>query len=768
MVDSAMGIHTELAEKYREIGFPDTQAKLDNFVVHRRTLLRGKPYIIVCDDVHLLKDPTVLDFMGKMVGGLSPNLTIFLIYRNFPDIDIKTFQTKGLVSEITESDLNFTQTELSDYLKQQGLSIDSQTVRDIYTDTGGWTFAVNLVARSLKRVPKYTGFVKPTLKPNIFGLMESENWNTLSERLRRFLLQLSLIDHISAELAVILAESYDEGALVLEELKQQNAYIRHDGYGGAYLIHRLYLEFLKSKQNLLSDEEKAHTYRMAAFWCNQNNFKVDALRYYEKLGDYGAIIGIAWEMYEYMTDDVLLCLSEIIERAPAQAMFGVDFMPSFHLYTLVYLGQFEKFFDLVDVYVQKLLALPEDNSFRNRTLGAIYFIWGKLRFVMCTIDGGYDFDEYVAKGMDYWMITPADVVRKIIFPYGAWVSTMGSSQSSDLEKYGAAVKSMVEKVAPFYSGIMGFENLYYGELKFYQGDIRGAEVLFRKTLEFGQNNGQFETVQRSLFYLLRTAIAHGNVAKTENALKELELLLDESGFSRRNVTHDIVKGWYCCTVCQYEMISDWLKGEFVPYSHAHFIDNYSNQIRARYHYLKRNYPLLLGYISEMKKRESILYGRVEMLALEACTHYKMKNKSAAWESLTQAYEAALPNKIYMPFVELGKDMRTLTSSAMRDDVEIAVPNAWLELMKQKSSSYAKYQSVFINEQKSGTPSNKVLSPREYDVLRELYSGATQAEIAKKHSLSINTVKMVTKSIYEKLHVHKISDLIRVAAERNLV
>jgi len=35
-------------------------------------------------------------------------------------------------------------------------------------------------------------------------------------------------------------------------------------------------------------------------------------------------------------------------------------------------------------------------------------------------------------------------------------------------------------------------------------------------------------------------------------------------------------------------------------------------------------------------------------------------------------------------------------------------------------------------------------------------------------LSVSTVKMITKIIYEKLDVHKISELIRLTAERGLV
>jgi LuxR family maltose regulon positive regulatory protein len=146
----------------------------------------------------------------------------------------------------------------------------------------------------------------------------------------------------------------------------------------------------------------------------------------------------------------------------------------------------------------------------------------------------------------------------------------------------------------------------------------------------------------------------------------------------------------------------------------------------------------------------------------------MKNKSEAMATLKEAYKTASPNNLIMPFIELGKDMRTLTMAALREP-DVDVPRQWLESIKNRATSYAKNQSLFINEYKlSDAALNKTLSAREQDVLSDLYHGFSQAEIARKHSLSVNTVKMVTKNIYEKLHVHKISDLIRVAAEQRLV
>jgi LuxR family maltose regulon positive regulatory protein len=181
----------------------------------------------------------------------------------------------------------------------------------------------------------------------------------------------------------------------------------------------------------------------------------------------------------------------------------------------------------------------------------------------------------------------------------------------------------------------------------------------------------------------------------------------------------------------------------------------------------------MAYIRDAKKRESVLYGRVEMLVTEACAHYQMKNKPSAWSALKDAYETASPNNIIMPFIELGKDMRTLASSAVREQQgspAIAdIPREWLELIGRSATSYAKNQSMLITlNQQTNFNNTKALSAREHDILSDLYHGFSQSEIANKRSLSVNTVKMVTKNIYDKLHVHKISDLVRIVAEQNIV
>ena len=126
----------------------------------------------------------------------------------------------------------------------------------------------------------------------------------------------------------------------------------------------------------------------------------------------------------------------------------------------------------------------------------------------------------------------------------------------------------------------------------------------------------------------------------------------------------------------------------------------------------------------------------------------------------------------MPFLELGKDMRTLTNAALKesDGSSSKIPKAWLEMINRKSASYAKRHAYIISEYKRSNRMNGniVLSTRESEILKDLSHGLSRAEIAVSRSLSINTVKMVINNIYNKLGAENIADLIRIAAEQKLI
>ncbi len=760
------GWNAIFAQQCRMLGFPDTEDKLNRYMALRLRYVPNHKRLFVMDDAHLIDNPDVLRFLERRLLEAAKNVSIILICRKLPSINLASLEVRGLIPQIGEDELNFTEDELARYLSQQGLSVSRLGLRDILEDTRGWAFSVGFAARSLKKSPGYAGYVRIAMKENLFKLMETEAFGVVSEKLRRFLVRLSLIDHLSTDLIAALADG-DEG--LLGELRDQSAYIRFDGCINAYLIHRLFLDFLRTKQGTLTAEETVETYKTTAEWCRKNGYTIDALLYREKTGDHGGVAGILYGLPVQMPADIALCAAGIFERAPARCFDEVELFAVMHVRVFIRLGRWEEALGLMRGYEERFARLGGDDPFRNRTMGVMYFDWGNVRALMSTLDERYDFDAYFAKMDECLSKAPAEPGRCAEMPIGFWASLAGSAKRGAPGAYIEALTRSVRRVSHCWGAAWtGLDVLCRGELLFYQGE-RSAEPVFIEALRQARENRRFEIESKALFYLMRLALLRGNSKEAERALGEIEARLEESGYDHRFYNYDAALGWYYLALAQPPMVPSWLQEKFAPYSHAYFVENLGNQIKARYHYQTRDYQPLLGYIGEMKQRESIIYGRVELLALEACALYLTKDKAAAFGALREAYEAASPNNIIVPFIECGKDMRRLAAAAL-NGAECGIPSQWLEKVRRKSSSFAKQLSIMLSSYKKtrGCDCGVNLSAREREILSDLYHGLSRTEVAEKRSLAVNTVNSAINNIFSKLGAHGVADAVRIAAEEKLV
>ncbi|MDR1870227.1 MAG: LuxR C-terminal-related transcriptional regulator [Treponema sp.] len=765
-IHSVTQINEPFAKTLNKSGFPDTLEKLNQSLSLFRDHVEIKRRIIVLDDFHFIDDPSVIRFVEEGFRCVPPGTSLFLISRSTPRINIAGLVSKDHIFNISEEDLRFNDDELAQYFRRQNISLKPDSLRGIMQDTEGWAFAINLIARSYKKAPGYEGYLRNAMKSNIFRYMETETWDGISERLRHFLVRLSLIDHLSVDLISLLA---GEDESLINELEKQNAYIRRDSYIDAYLIHPLFLEFLASKQELLTEEQKNETYEIAGAWCDKNGFKIDALSYYEKIADYEEIVRMFVELPAQIPYDIARYATGVFERAPAEAFDTVFYLAAMYLRALMSQGLWRKTIELAEYFEERYIKLPNDNVFRRRTLRSIYYCCAFSRASMGLTEDKYDFDLYYEK-LEKCLSEPAVNMAKLLNPcHGPWVCKVGSARKGAPEEFIAALKRSAVHISRCFNNLeTGEDDLASGELNFYRNNISGAESFTARVIDSSRGKKQFENEHRALFYTLRIAVMQGNYEKVERALKELGAQLYETGYSNRFINYDIVLCWYYCALGMPEKTPDWLKDAFSLYAHAGFVENFANQMKARYCYATRDFPALLSYIHDMKKRESYLFGRVEMLAIEACVYYKMKNKEKACASLEEAYKTASPNNILTPFIELGKDMRTLTAFAMKKN--LSIPKQWLEDINRRSAYYAKRLAHIMTEYKqaNGIGGGISISRRENEILLDLSHGLSRTEIAVNRSLSINTVKMVINRVYMKLGAENLADAIRIAAERKIV
>ena len=605
------------------------------------------------------------------------------------------------------------------------------------------------------------------MKTNIFTLMETEYYSGTSRRLQNFLIRLSLIEHLSVELVSLLSGGDDA---LLSEFERQNMYVRLDAYTNTYLIQHFFLEFLREKQATLTKEEKNETYKIAADWSKVNGIMIDAITYYEKIGDYESIVKVFYGLQTQIPYDIARYTTEIFDRASEDVFDRVPMLSAMRVRSVMRLGLLQKAEALVGFYEEKYESLPDDSLFRNHTLAGIYYCRGIIRTLMCTADDCYDFDVYYEKMAVCLNKTPLSPEMVARYPVGSWVSLVGSARQGAPQEYIDALSRAEARISRCMYGTMtGMTDLARGELLYNQGRITEAEPLIVNGLERARGRGQFEITHIGLDYLLRIAVYQGNFLKAEQTIKDMQDLLGESSYGDRFIIYDISLGWYYIYLEMPELIPGWLKDMFAAFGRVYDAENFGNRIKARYYYLTRNFAPLLAYITEQRRHESTLFGRLEMLAIEACVYYKTGDKQKALAVLKEAYDTAAPNGIVMPFVNRGKDMRTLCSAAMKEP-GCDVPAEWLEIVRSKSSTYAKRQSHVGLEYKRtyNIKENAAVTGREADIITDLSHGLSYTEIAVSRNLSANTVKTMVNTIHKKLNTENLADLIRVSIENKLI
>ena len=783
----------------KEIGFPesdDARSKCDK-IRQEIAALPGK-HIRVFDDFHLLRNPAVLRFLEWMVNIPLSNLTVILISRTMPEINLIGMMMRGSVYTIQEDELRFTEDEIAGYFIQHKLPVTRENIKNIYDDTQGWAFAINLIRHSIAKKQKYERHALEAMKRNIIRFIETEISQTVKDPLWHFLLRVSLIDHLAAGLIKTLAIKVTAGTAIcadelIREMELLNAYIRYDFIIDTYMIHHLFLDYLRQKQDqILTDDERIETFQAAGVWCDTNGFHLDALSYYEKSADYNAIIHKIASLNVLIPQDMARYALEIFDRMPDAVKSDNPIFPSMYLKLKINLGQFEEAQIFAEKHEKDYMARPETAE-RNRALAAIYTFWGLLRMKMCTYNDVYDFDIYYKNLSEYFNKNPF----KFIGSYkpitaGAWVSNVGTSRPGAMEEYIAAVSRMItfvyhspsahpqseasKALIGFYYGL---EDLLWGELYFYKRRFNDAEQFLRQSVARAREHDQYVTQNRALVYLMYIDFSSGNFSDATARLKEMESLLDEKDYGIRYTLYDIARGFYHLALDKCEQIPEWLKGGFTPYSHPSFLENYANRVRARYHYQTHQYHALLAFIENTMNHPVVLFGRIEMQVLKALSLYQLKKKSEAIAAFTEAYLLSESNKITASFTEFAKDMRTLTLAVQKDSVIqynaingaiCPIPKKWLQDINCISSIYAKRKVKMISEYSLAyNPDDRIaLKEKEIAILKDLAGGLSRTEIASNRNISVSDLKMIVGVIFNNLGVFNLPEAIRTAVDHKII
>jgi len=769
--------NSDLVARLREFGFPETTARIKRlFELIKGSFGTGAGFLVF-DDFHLIHSEEVFTFMERCINLQIPDLCIVIISRKEPEINVVSLISKGMVGVITEDDLKFTIAEAKDFFIKCGVPLVASELSQLMDATKGWALALNMLSAILTKMPNNHKYALNTMMQNIFKFLETEAWEDFPKDVQKSIVKLSLLSN----LPIAPVQRFSEETEFLKNTPMLSSFIWFSRYTDNLKIHPLYLEFLQSKLNILSDVEKEETYSIAAQWCCENAFYMDAVAYYAKLSRFDCIVktlfSYPFKLPRNASEYFLSVLEDIKTDSENQSDVNLLLLKNFFVpLLLVGTGRYEK-------AQEHSLAVIEEWEHVDSPTAIVLMCtsYSNLAYIdmyNCTVTHEYNSPKYLKKSVEYFkrsQILPGETAGAFISAdIRSFACLVGEGADlSELEQFLEAARqtAIYIKETPF-NIYAGYDDLVACEYAFFKNQPDIARRYAHKAMVKAQEKNQYSISALAEKYLLRIAGQEGDVMLVREILKKMRSYLDNRDFWNGQLYYDLYTGIFYASIGVLEPIAQWLVVGEKEVDSGIKIPSRELFVSVSYYIAAKKYQQALTMLNNSYLREPherFLFGEIRILLLNAVALIRTGDTLGALTAFEKAYKMSFDGMFEMFFVELGKELHPLITAAL-DSESCSISKLWLKTIERRASIYAKKAAVVAGVVKRdlNIKESVLLSEREREILSDLYHGLSREEIADNRYLSINTVKKTLQSIYIKLDAANNVDAIRVALERRLI
>jgi len=768
----------EMALRLRELGFPETLAQFKQFAaIQKSAEHRSRSIFFVLDDFHLIHSAQSLAFAERCVNLRIPGVCIIIISRTEPELGVVPVLAKGRLSIITEDELRFTEGEIAAFLKWRGVSLSARRLPRLLEATNGWALALQLLSLVLKRTPGSFNLALGTMKQNIFKLMEAEAFRDFPVDMQKNLARLSLISNLPGALW----GEISDGVSFLQSTPQLASFMWFDSFIGSYRVHPLYLEFLQGNRDVLTEEEKQDTYRKAAQWCTQNQFFLDAMRYYAKLRQFECMRKIFLAHPFKLPHDTCEYFLNIFENLdPSEAeLENIHFLAIKHLYIPLMLSGMGKYEEATAHCFDTIQAWKNSESpIAPYLLCSAYSNLAYLDMYCCVATHEYNSTAYLNASMEYYKRLPAPVAT----PAGAF--SVADVQSfaclvgegallADFDRFLEAARQNADYIAGLPNNLYyGYDDLTACEIALFKNRLEEASTYAHRAIAKAREKNQYSIEAMALGYLLFIAMYRGEYPLVREILKQLCVSSDNLDFWNRQLLCDLFTGFFYAQTGLADKIPAWLVMNETEVTSEVRIPTRELIVCAAGYLAAKQYDhalTVLGNSWPRKPHERFLFGELVLAVLTAAAKLKTGDTDGAVAELERAYELSFRGVFELPFIELGREFHPLAVAAAKRP-GCTIPAEWRTATDRKAAAYAKKIAVIAEKfkQEQKIEDSIQLSDREREILNDLYHGLSREEIAASRYLSVNTVKTILRSLYTKLDVSNNVEAVRLAIEKKLV
>lgn len=761
-----------LIRQLEALGYPDTLQKFDTFLhIFAREVYQGEPVLFVADEFGCLGQSEVRVFFETLLESRLDTLCLILIGRTNADVFLPGVRHDE-AAQITTRELRFTPDEACALFAHHQNAPAGISPEELVVRTDGWPLALYLLAlQPRESTPEGYSELGTDGLSSIFYVFESEYFLPYAAPLQRLLVKLSLLESFPAEILQQVAAPEDYPATV--ELLQANPFIVFDPAARTYSFHNMYHAFLTGRQYLLQEAEIKAVFSAAGDYCRESGLLLEAIEHFARCGRQADIlsaiaqlagsgmgIGSSAAQINYLRS-FLLNLPESFREANPLA----DYLNAYTLMSNLEIEQaWNSFIEL------ETRLLPNSSPAARALLGEVYTMLGAIRMMQ----NREDFGDYYARAC---ALLPAGTGlkgrNKLLVENNHHFSMQDTAAGAAARMEAAVYRGVPYLVRAMNGGARGMAQLFSAEAGYLTNDLQKAQQYAYLAIHEAEENAQHDIICNAHLLLARSALVQGELAPAEEHVRFIEAYISDRQLHMLDDLKDTATSWLALKLDALDGMSSWIIAAGTSQrTQPPLTVGRDRLLSAAYLLRTQRYAALLALLERLDalyQKRGLWADRLYTYVLRAIAHMKLHEDEEALNWLHTAYSMSVENDIVMPFLEQGRHMRALADLARRADPS-RFADGWLDSVAQKASTYAKKLAA-IQKKHHGRPQADMvglLSKREAEMLQGLSLGLTREELADQYHISVNTVKSIIRSLYNKLGAVNRADAIRIATQQNLL
>jgi LuxR family maltose regulon positive regulatory protein len=769
--------------------------------------------VLVLDDYHVIQAPPVHAAMEFLLEHLPPQMHLVLASRADPPFPLPRFRVRGELVELRAADLRFTVDEAAEFLAStMGLELSAEQIAALDSRTEGWVAALQLAALSMQGRDDIEGFVSAFTGDDhyIVDYLVEEVLRRQPEDVRRFLLETSILDRLSAPLCDAVT-GQQSGRATLESLDRSNLFVVPlDNARQWYRYHHLFADVLRAH---LGDEFPAGIAALhlrASEWFAANGEPDRAIRHALAGHDVSRAAGLVeLESEAAMRHHQPHVLIEWVKALPEDLVRSMPVLSTYYAMAIQGMGELERSASFLDA-AERWLAQPGepprmvvvDRAGFEALPSRVPLARGYLTIAAGNAETTAELaaealellppDEHHWRGTGFALLALSHWVRGELDaaqPYHSQavasleragdtlLAMISASNDAELQKARgclAAARATNEQALGFparhgLASSPGSANLHFAlsELCCEANDLECARRHLQEGEAFGVSPVPASTPYRHCLARARLQQSLGDLEGAYDLLSEAE---------RRYIRGAVpntrpAAAWKArVRVAQGRLADAW---EWV---HAHGVSAEDEPLYAReYEHLTLARVLIASGDQAERETAVRLLGRllapaeangrvgtvIEIHMLLALANHADGDTDAALPALDRAFALAEPAGYLRAFVDEGPPMRDLLRAAVAAGVGGAYARRLLAAFEPQAPAPAP-----VAAQVAGLP--EPLTAREVEILRLVAAGMQNQDIADHLVISLATVKRHIANVYGKLEVGHRTAAIARANELHLL